>query len=118
MAGKFAIIVHAGPQELARALHGLLYAQELHEAGHEVKLLFDGAGTTWVDQFEQPDFKYGPLYRAVKAKGVIAGVCEYCAGAFQAKDAVQRSGLPFLGEVGGHPSLSKLIAEGFAPIVI
>ncbi|MCZ8515356.1 hypothetical protein O9H85_23685 [Paenibacillus filicis] len=35
---KFAIFVHASESEAGRALHALLYAQELNEAGHEVKV--------------------------------------------------------------------------------
>ncbi len=115
---KFAIIVQAGPQELARALHGLLYAQDLHGAGHEVRVIFDGAGSTWVKTFEDPEHKYHDVYRQVKAQGLISAVCEYCAGVFGVLEDVKAAGLPAVGEVGGHPSLAQLVAEGYTPIVL
>lgn len=115
---KFAILVHASENELGRALHSLLYAQELHEAGHEVKVIFDGAGTVWVKNFEDSANKYNPLYKAVKNLGLIAGVCEYCAGAFGVQNEVRESGLKSLGESNGHPSLAQLVAEDYQIITL
>lgn len=115
---KIAIIVHASETELGRALHSLLYAQELHEAGHEVKVIFDGAGTVWVKNFEDPANKYNPLYKAVKNLGVITGVCEYCAGAFGVNEQVRASGLTIMGERNGHPSVAQLIADDYQIITL
>lgn len=115
---KIAIIVHASESKLARALHALLYAQELHEASNEVKVIFDGAGTVWIKQFEDPTNKYHPVYKAVKSLGVIAGVCEYCAGAFGVRENVQASGLAAMGERDGHPSIVQLIAADFQIITL
>ena len=36
-------------------LHSLLYSKELHERGHDVRLVFDGAGTEWAARLHQPD---------------------------------------------------------------
>jgi hypothetical protein len=115
---KFAIFVHAGENEGAKALHALLYAQELHEAGHEVKVIFDGAGTAWIQRFEDSSNKYHPIYKAVKSLGVISGVCEFCAGAFGVSESVTQSGLQALGEAQGHPSLAKLAAEEYQIITL
>jgi len=115
---EFAIIVQAGPQELARALHGLLYAQELHDAGHDVQVVFDGAGTTWVKAFSEPDNKYHDLFERVRGSGLIVGVCEYCAVAFQVKDDVRRAGVPLQGEANGHPSVARLVADGYQLLVL
>lgn len=115
---KFAIIVLASPQELARALHGLLYAQDLHHAGHEVQVIFDGAGTTWVKTFANPDHKYHDVYRVVKNLGLISKVCEYCAGAFGVADEVRQTGIPLAGEAAGHPSVADLVAQGFQLLIV
>ena len=58
---KFAVILLAQPGDMSRAVHGLLYSKDLREAGHQVQLIFDGAGTTWVREFEKPDHKYYKL---------------------------------------------------------
>lgn len=115
---KFVILVHASENEGAKALHSLLYAQELYEAGNEVKVIFDGAGTVWVKKFESPENKYNPLYKAVKKLGVIEGVCEYCAGAFGVQNEVKQSGLLTLGQRNGHPSLAQLVAEDYQIITL
>jgi hypothetical protein len=116
--GKYAIVLLAVPSDLGRAAHGLLYTKDLHEAGHEVQLIFDGAGTTWVKAFSQSDHKYHALYQEIKGAGLIGGACEYCAQAFQVSDAVEAEGVPFVGEFGGHPSVARLIAEGYALITL
>ncbi|MFH1724985.1 MAG: hypothetical protein ABII00_10240 [Elusimicrobiota bacterium] len=54
-APKFLIILQAGTEGhegMARALHAILYAQELKKGGHEVALMFDGAGTGWARKFK------------------------------------------------------------------
>jgi hypothetical protein len=38
---KVAIFVHAGENELGRAVLGLVYADEIHASGGKVKLIFD-----------------------------------------------------------------------------
>ncbi|WP_246943186.1 DsrE family protein [Bacillus pinisoli] len=115
---KFAIFVHASETEGAKALHSLLYAQELHEAGHQVKVIFDGAGTVWVKLFEDPHHKFNPLYKVVKKLGVIEGVCEFCAGAYGVNEEVKQSGHVSLGDINGHPSLVKFIEEGYQIITL
>src|ERR1700730_15867096 len=98
MADKFLILVHAGPQEPGRALHSLLYGQELHEAGYTVQIMFDGAGTTWVKEFKNPENKYNPLYNQVEKLGIIAGACEYCANAFGVVEDVKGAGVSLVGD--------------------
>ncbi len=115
---KFGIIVQAGENELARALHSLLYARELKEGGHEVRLIFDGAGTGWIPKMEDPGWKYHAAYRWVKEHGLIGGVCQYCSTAFRATDAAWQAGLTLLGEVDGHPSLLALVADGYQLLVL
>jgi predicted peroxiredoxin len=63
---KVAIFVHAGENELGRAVHGLVYADEIHSAGGEVKLIFDGQGTLWIPRFEDPNHPMHPLYKKLK----------------------------------------------------
>ena len=115
---KFAVIIQAGPQEGARALHGLLYADELHDAGHDVRVVFDGAGTTWVKAYSDSDHKYHALFEKVRDSGLISAVCEYCSGAFGVKDAIVEAALPLQGEARGHPSIARLVADGYSLLVL
>ncbi|MEN8177755.1 MAG: DsrE family protein [Pseudomonadota bacterium] len=119
---KVAIILHAEPgthDALGRALHALLYSQELYAEGHDVRLVFDGGGTKWIEEFKKPDNKLAPMYEDLKMKKVIAAVCEFCIGAFDGDKAlVEREGLPLVNEYNGHPSVAKLIAGGYQIITL
>ncbi len=115
---RFGIIVHAGEGELARALHGLLYARELKQGGHQVRLLFDGAGTGWIPRMEDPAWKYHSVYRWVKEQGLIGGACQYCSTAFRVADSVLQAGIALLGEADGHPSLQALVEDGYQLLIL
>lgn len=115
---KFAIIVQAGPEASARAWHALLYADELHEAGHEVCVFFDGAGTTWVRAYAEPTHRRHDLFEKLLESGVIAGACAYCSVAFSVSDDVADAHVPLSDERDGHPSIATLVADGFSLVVL
>lgn len=118
---KVAIILQEGTERgesLGRAVHALLYAQEVHDAGGEAQVVLDGAGTLWLPRFEDPEFPYAALYQQVRDAGLIAGACDYCAGAFGVKDKVEASGLSLVNEYQGHPSLVSLIRGGYQVVVL
>ncbi|MFQ5795640.1 MAG: DsrE family protein [Candidatus Bipolaricaulia bacterium] len=116
--GKYAVILHAMPNDSGRATHGLLYTKDLHEAGHEVILIFDGAGTTWIREYSKPEHKRHALFEELKRLGLIAGACEYCAVSFEVYDEVEAADISFLGEYEGHPSISELIADGYTILTL
>src|SRR6266571_210828 len=85
--GKFLIILQAGKEShegMARAVHALLYSRELKEHGHEVALVFDGAGTEWIEEWTQPGStnKLTPMYQELHKLGLTEIICDFCAGAF------------------------------------
>ncbi|KIL35791.1 hypothetical protein SD71_10275 [Cohnella kolymensis] len=114
---KVAIFVHAGEKELGRAVHGLLYAEEIHSAGNKVRLIFDGEGTVWIRRLEDPGHTLNPLYKKVKALGIIEA-CEHCAAAFGVEEDVQKANItPSKGNE-GHASIADLIAEDYIIITL
>jgi len=118
---KVAIILQEGTERgesLGRVVHALLYAQEVHEAGGDARVILDGAGTLWFSRFEDPEFPYGDLYHAVRDAGLIEGACDYCAGAFGVTESVKASGVPLIGQYHGHPSLVGLIESGYQVITL
>jgi hypothetical protein len=119
---KIAIILHAEPgthDALGRALHALLYAKELHEAGNHIQLIFDGGGTLWIEEFKKPDNKLAPLYQTLKSHGIITGVCDFCIDAFEGdKELVENEELPLVSDYNGHPSVAKLVSDGYQIITL
>lgn len=119
---KIAIILHAEPgthDSMGRAAHSLLYAKELKEAGHQVRLIFDGGGTGWVPELNKEDSMLHPLFQEVRDAGLITGACDFCIGAFKVdKQKVQEAKVPPISEYMGHPSVAKLIGEGYQVITL
>jgi hypothetical protein len=111
---KVAVVVLADTEThegLGRVANALEAVKEFKEAGDDVRLVFDGAGSKWVVELSKPEHKAGELFAAVKDK--VSGVCAYCAGAFGVKNGVQAAGVKLISEYEGHPSLKRLIDAGY-----
>ncbi|WP_205780719.1 DsrE family protein [Methylocaldum sp. 14B] len=76
-----------------------------------MQLIFDGAATHWLAELVKPEHRLHGLYSAVE--DTVAGACGYCAGAFGMEEAAAACGAPLLKEFDGHPSIRKLINEGY-----
>lgn len=115
---RIAVVIVADTEthgDLGRAVNALLTVREAREAGDEIRLIFDGAGTRWIGILSDPGHRSHALYKAVE--GQITGVCEYCAGAFGATKAVQAAGVPLLDEYHQHPSIRTLVHDGFQVLI-
>lgn len=116
---KILIVLQAGRESKegrARALHSVLYATELSEAGATVRLIFDGAGTAWLAHWSTEAgaaSRAGKLFAELRRQGLSYEVCDYCAGAFEVKDDLIEAGETLAGQYMDHPSLAAHVAEGF-----
>jgi len=112
---KAALVVFADIEThegLARVVNALETTKEFKQAGDDVKLIFDGAGTRWIGVLARPEHKAHALFEAVRDR--VEGVCAHCARAFGVEAEVKSSQIPLLSEFEGHPSLRTLVVEGFA----
>lgn len=121
--GKYLVVLQAGKEShegMARAVHALLYSKELKEHGHEVVLLFDGAGTEWVAEWSKPDStdKLAPMYKELKDAGVTQVICDFCANAFEVKSTLEENKAPLTAEYKGHPSIAKFADKGYQIIIL
>lgn len=110
---KAAVLVLADTQthgDLGRVVNAMMTAKELSEAGEDVELLFDGAGTQWPGVLADEEHQSHKLFSQVH--GVIRGACSFCANAFEAEEGVRRANVPLLDEYKGHPSMRRLLEEG------
>ena len=114
---KVAIVLLAGtdtPGDTGRMVNALTTAKEMGEAGDDVTVVLDGAGTRWVAELAGAEHRYSPLFEDVKPR--IAGACAYCSSAYGVKDQVEAAGVPLLSEYADHPSLRTLITDGYEVI--
>jgi hypothetical protein len=114
---KIAVVVLADTEthgDLGRAVNALETAREFKEAGDEVAIVFDGAGTRWVPKFSDPEHRKHALWVSVKDK--VAGACSFCSAAFGVKEEVQAAGIKLLDDFDNHPSLRGYIIDGYQVI--
>lgn len=114
---KAAIVVLAGTEQksdLGRVVNALETVREFDQEGDDVELVFDGAGTQWVAELEEEDHDYHSLYESVSEH---ASVCDYCAQAYGATDAVEESDdAEITDEFDGHPSVRSFVEDGYEVI--
>jgi len=121
--GKYLIILQAGKEShegMARAVHALLYSKELKEHGHDVLLVFDGAGTEWVEEWTNSESqnKLKPMYEELRKTGITQVICDFCANAFQVKENLKTQGQTLTSEYQGHPSIAKWVDQGYQLVVL
>ncbi|MGB9966005.1 DsrE family protein [Halobacterium hubeiense] len=111
---KAAVVILAGTEshsDLGRLANGLEAAKEFaDEPEDDLELIFDGAGTQWIPELEDPDHDYHDLYQSVKDD---TSACDYCSGAFGVEDAVADAGVVTLDEHDGHPSIRSLVDDDY-----
>jgi hypothetical protein len=114
---KAATIVFADTdtaEGLGRVMNALTTAKEFKEAGDDALVIFDGAGTKWIAELARDDHKYNALFEDVR--DIVGGACSYCADAFGVKADVEQSGVELLEDYRGHPSVRKLVNDGYEVI--
>lgn len=119
---KAAIVILSDPkagteETLGRVFNALASAYDFKQAGEEVSILFQGAGTRWPGELDKSNHPALALYEAVKDK--VAGVSCGCADVFGARETVEKSGYDLITEnsvpgTSGLPSLRRLMNEGYA----
>lgn len=117
---KVAIIVLSDPKSgedaLGRVFNALAAAYDFKQQGDEVSVLFQGAGTRWINELNKPDHPVHGLFDAVKES--VAGVSCGCAEVFGATEEVEKSGFDFIKNnavpgTKGLPSMRNLASDGY-----
>ena len=111
---KVAVVVLAekgSHESLGRVVNAMELAKECHEKGDDVKIIFDGAGVTFIPELENEEHDAHPLYKAVTP--VIEGACKFCSKAFGVINEIQKTDVTLLADYDDHPSLRTYIADGY-----
>jgi len=121
---KTAIIIlsdpKAGEEALGRVFNALAVAHEAVQAGDDVEVVFNGAGTRWPEELTKPAHPANALYNAVR--DTVRGASRACATVFGATKGVEACGHPLLSDkaLAGTPGLSNLrryLADGWKTLV-
>ena len=122
---KTAIVILSDPksgsdESLGRLFNGLAVAHEALQAGDEVEIVFNGAGTRWPEELVKLSHPANGLYNTVRQ--VVKGASCGCAAVFGATAGVEACGLPLLKSkaLPGTPGLSDIrayLAGGWQTLV-
>ena len=122
---KTAIIVLSDPkagsdEALGRLFNALASAYDFKQAGDEVEIIFQGAGTRWVGALADTNHPAYELFKEVEDK--VAGVSCGCADVFGATQEVEKSAFDFIKDnpvpgTSGLPSIRKLTQDGFNVLI-
>ena len=95
--------------------HVLMNALDLHNAGFEVKIIFEGASVKLPAILKDEN---NPLFGKALEAGLVAGICFACSkvlGVFEANLAL---GLPMLDDMYGHAVMKPYLLDGFEVVSI
>ena len=90
--------------------HVLMNALDLHRAGFEVKIIFEGASVKLPSVLKEEST---PLFGKALESGLVAGICFACSkvlGVFEANLAL---GLPMLDDMYGHAGVKPYLEDGY-----
>jgi hypothetical protein len=117
---KVTIAIFSDPKNgseeaLGRVFNGLAAAYDFKQAGDNVSVVFQGAGTRWIGELTKKDHPVHDLFEAVKDQ--VAGVSCGCADVFGGSEEAQKSGFDLIKNnpipgTSGLTSFRTLISEG------
>jgi len=94
-------------------IHVLLNAIDLHDKGRGGIIVIEGEAVKLVPEMSRPEHFLNALYRKAKASSLIVAVCRACSQKMGVIEAVEKEGLPLVGDMSGHPSMSGFIDKGY-----
>ena len=90
--------------------HVLLNALDLHEAGCDTAIIFEGQSVKLPPVLAAEG---NPLYKKALELGLIAGVCEACSRQLGVLEANRELGLPIANDMKGHAGVRPFVEKGY-----
>ncbi|GJL77461.1 MAG: hypothetical protein NPINA01_04500 [Nitrospinaceae bacterium] len=114
---KTAITIFSDPkngseESLGRVFNALAAAYDYKQAGEEVSILFQGAGTRWPEVLQAEDHPAHELFKAVedKIQGISCGCADVFGGDTSGYDLIRDNPVP---NTNGLTSFRNLQEQGF-----
>lgn len=94
-------------------VHVLLNALDMKEKGMEGKIVIEGEAVKLIKELEESENK---LYLKAKEQGLIDSICKACSSKLGVLEFNETVGIPVIGSMSGHPSMSQYIELGYEVI--
>ena len=99
-------------------VHVLLNAIDLHNKGHEVKVILEGEATKLIIELCKAEHPLSSLYKKVKNLGLIDAVCRACAVKMGTLEAAEAEGFRIADDMAGHAGMLPYMEQGYAIITL
>jgi len=99
--------------ELTCFAHVMLYALDMHDKGHEVKVIIEGAATRLITELDKDGAPFHNLYAKLRQKDLIACICRACSQKMGTLAEAERQGLTIVGDMQGHPEIVSYLTGGY-----
>ena len=96
-------------------VHVFLNALDLNSRGQEVRIVFEGMSVSLIREMEETR---NALYRKVRSAGLIDGICRACSMKAGVLEYNEKTGLPLLDDMNGHPSFASYLERGYRLITL
>ncbi len=109
---KVAVVIYEPLSgDVSRVYRGLKTALELHEAGDDIVLLFDGSGVESLAAISDENNSMHPILKALSSR--VRGACRFCANSHKVADTITKYGWTLLTDYKGEASVRSLLADGY-----
>lgn len=108
------VLFYAMKEEKMCFVHVLLNALELHERGHEARIIFEGMAVKLPSVLSK---EANPLYQQALDKNIIVGVCRVCSKMMGVLEENEKLGLPLLDDMKGHAGITNYLENGYEVIM-
>ena len=96
-------------------MHLLMNVIDLHESGHEVKIIFEGQSVLLPKELEE---EKNPLYKKAVENNLIAGVCLGCSKVLNILEYNETLPYPLLSDMSNHAGMKSFIEDGYKIVVM
>ena len=97
-------------------VHVLLNGLDLNERGQEGLIVIEGDAVTLIPKMAEPGHFLNPLFTKAEKKGILHGACRACSKKLKVDKEVEKTGIPLIGDMAGHPSMGGFIEKGYQVI--
>lgn len=91
-------------------VHVLLNALDMDSKGMDAKIVIEGEAVALLKEMEDSN---NPLYKKAKEKKLIDAICKGCSAKMGVLEYNSTTGIPLVGDMSGHPSMSSYIEKGY-----
>lgn len=95
--------------------HVLINALDMLEQGIDVKIVMEGQAVKLIKEFDESN---SLVYKQAREANLIVAICRACSSKLGVLEYNEKSEIPLIGDMKGHPPMALYIKAGYQVITI